>query len=89
MSNNAKNPRPEGIAATFYADAEVVNGTGRTLLWVHQETCKDNGGQIECCAAGADCIYLTMPFEEMRALGVYLIETAYVARDAKEREAYG
>ena len=92
MSNYAKSDPPDDVDPRFYADYEVVNGTGGVLLWVHDDHCVVAGGSEECCAGAADgrqvvgCQYVTMSYRDMDRLGVYLLETAARARWAKVRE---
>lgn len=87
MSNYTKPVRPEGVPEWIYIGAEHVNGTGQTLLWAHHRECADAGGTIECCTAAAQCVYWTMPWQEMSAIGVWLIEQAGIARERQLEES--
>lgn len=87
MSNYSKTPQPEGIPKWAYADHEVVNGTGQTLMWVHDHRCESAGGTAECCSGDLDCTVRYMDWREMEALAWYLLEQSARARWMQLREA--
>jgi hypothetical protein len=86
MSNYTKPERPDGVPKWAYLGAEYVNGTGRTLLWVMDDRCRDAGGDVECCTQDLCCNYHSMPWQEMNALGMWMIEQADIARDRQLEE---
>ena len=87
MSNYTKPEPPDGVPRWAYLGAEYVNGTGQTLLWVHDVRCADFGGTIGCCTQGLECTIRYMDWREMNALGMWMIEQADIARDVQLREA--
>lgn len=84
VSNYTKPERPPGVPAWAYVGAEYVNGTGQTLMWMCDIWCRDAGGTQECGNLKCDVRY--MPWQEMAALGMWLIEQADIARDCQLRE---
>jgi len=86
MSNYTKPERPAGVPVWARIGAEYINGTGQTLLWVEDDRCQDAGGDIECCTGDLTCSVHYMPWQEMNALGMWMIEQADIARDVQLRE---
>ena len=86
MSNYTKPVRPEGVPAWAYIGAEHINGTGQTLLWVMDDRCQDAGGDTECCTGDLRCNLHYMPWQEMNALGMWMIGQADIARDVQLKE---
>ncbi len=87
MSNYGKPEQPEGVPRWACADAEIVNGTGDTLLWMHDDACEVSGGSVECCTEGLWCHLKHMDWREMEALAWWLLEQANIARWNQLREA--
>lgn len=86
MSNYTKPEIPPGVPAWVYLGAEYVNGTGRTQMWVHDQGCEDAGGTKECCTQELRCMHKSMPWQEMNAIGMWMIEQADIARDRQLEE---
>lgn len=86
MSNYTKPERPDGVPRWVYLGAEHINGTGQTLMWVEDERCEYAGGGTECCTGEAHCQVKYMSWQEMNAIGMWMIEQADVARDVQLRE---
>ena len=89
MSNYTKPEVPTGVPPFVYIGAEYVNGTGQTIMWVHDDRCRDAGGSVECCTADLDCNYHSMQWQEMNAIGMWMIEQADIARDRQLKEEWG
>lgn len=83
MSTYTKPERPDGVPLWAYPQAEYINGTGQTRLWVEDDRCEHAGGDAECCAGDLECVLKCMSWQEMNALGMWLIEQANIARDAQ------
>ena len=86
MSNYTKPEVPAGVPGFIYLGAEYVNGTGQTQLWVHDGDCADAGGSTECCTGHLKCNYYSFPWQEMNAIGMWMIEQADIARDRQLEE---
>lgn len=91
MSNYTKPGVPTGVPDWVYIGAEYVNGTGQTQMWVHDQFgCKDAGGETECCTGDLTCNIYYMSWQEMNAIGMWMIEQADIARDRQlKEEDYG
>ena len=87
VSNYTKPEPPDGVPDWAYIGAEYINGTGRTLLWTHDSGCRDAGGTTECCTGDLNCNVHYMPWQEMNALAMWMIEQADIARDVQLRES--
>jgi hypothetical protein len=87
MSNYTKPDAPTGVPIWAYIGAEYINGTGQTLLWTHDFGCESAGGDTECCTEDLKCNVHYMPWQEMNALGMWMIEQADIARDVQLKEA--
>ena len=57
------------------------------LLWTHDSGCRDAGGDTECCTGDLNCNVHYMPWQEMNALAMWMIEQADIARDVQLRES--
>jgi hypothetical protein len=88
VSNYTKPERPPGVPPQFYIGAEYVNGTGRTLLWTCDQDCERAGGSTACCTGNLNCNVHYMDWQEMSALGMWLIEQADIARDRQLQEQH-
>jgi hypothetical protein len=89
VSNYTKPERPDGVPPWVYLGAEYVNGTGQTLVWVHDRRCEDAGGETECCTGDLKCNVWYPLWQEMNAIGMWMIEQADIARDRQLKEEYG
>ena len=87
MSNYGKPERPGSVPKWAYADAEIVNGTGDTLMWMHDDRCDEAGGTVECCTGDLECRLRHMDWREMEALAWWMLEQANIARWNQLREA--
>ena len=87
MSNYGKPERPGNVPEWAYADAEVVNGTGQTLMWMHDDRCDEAGGGTECCTGDLECQTKHMDWRGMEALAWWMLEQANIARWHQLREA--
>ena len=86
MSNYTKPDRPTGTPRWAYLGAEFINGTGQTLMWTCDDRCESAGGDTECCTGDLLCNVHYMPWQEMSALGMWMIEQADIARDCQLKE---
>jgi hypothetical protein len=86
VSNYTKPERPTGVPRWAYIGAEYVNGTGRTLMWMCDDLCENAGGEQECCTGDLKCEVQYMPWQEMTALAMWMIEQADIARDVQFKE---
>lgn len=89
MSNYTKPEPPDGVPDWIYIGAEFVNGTGQTLMWVHDGRCRDAGGGVECCTKDLSCNIHYPSWQEMNAIGMWMIEQADIARDRQLKEEWG
>ena len=83
----ASRSNPQTSPSGAYADAEVVNGTGDTLLWMHDDRCDEAGGSVECCTGDLECRIKHMDWRDMEALAWWMLEQANIARWNQLREA--
>jgi len=86
VSNYTKPDRPTGTPRWAYLGAEFINGTGQTLMWTCDDRCESAGGDTECCTGDLLCNVHYMPWQEMSALGMWMIEQADIARDCQLKE---
>jgi hypothetical protein len=89
MGNYTKPERPSGVPQWAYIGAEHVNGTGQTLMWMCDNRCASAAGDVECCTGDLKCDVKYMQWQEMNALGMWLIEQADIARDSQLKQEWG
>jgi hypothetical protein len=89
MSNYTKPDRPAGVPQWAYIGAECINGTGHTLMWMCDTNCERAGGDTECCTGDLKCSVQYMPWQEMNALAMWMIEQAGIARDTQLKQEWG
>ena len=88
MSNYTKPERPPGVPAWAYIGAEYINGTGQTLLWTCDDRCESAGGDRECCTGDLKCNVHYMPWQQLTALAMWMLEEADIAR-SRQLEEHG
>jgi len=86
VSNYTKHEQPEGCPPEFWVSAEWVNGTGGTRVHVHDDGCEDAGGNTECCTDGLKCMFISMPWQQLTALAMWMLEQADIARARQLQE---